>query len=627
MINYEASAINSNVTLLQKMNKIEKYLLDNQLGNVFVTYQTLADDRLSDSDIQELNDRVIGKGDLLIDNDGYLYVITGFNEHTVYIDFNNRIKLGDRLDQAELDLIQLMIDNTFKALNPISISDNSSITGNEPDDYHTVAIGTNINLQDGTNPIPTIRCVCIGSQLTAVHNTGDTRTNERSVLIGNDSDIHGDKTVAIGYACYGNGSESIAIGKNAVVNADGATQLGEGTNNNNNTLQFKSTKIVDQNGKLTIPNGTGGTAGQVLMKISSTENDYAWQNPPSVPNGGTTNQLLAKKSNTDGDTKWVDSVPDQLLNLNPLSISIDDISTPITGNEINKKSIAIGDNIILNGGTTPVNPWNCVAIGRNLTIKREAGDIMDNRENYIIGMNCTVNDGVGNVVIGMENEITRDEINIPSDSSVVIGYHSKALGSNIVAIGSYARTGSSGCDNAIAIGYQAKAENQNAVQIGVGTNNIQNSLQFRSTTIVDGNGKLNIPNGVNGTTGQVLTKLSNAENDYAWQTPQGGGSGSGKTFDIPMLINYTVDEAFSNIMNTPTTIVIDDQQTMQGLNLETSDPDFTDYEDKTSIYGYTYFTTGGDTKTQIVYGVIAESSTPGTYEFTGLMPLAPEITM
>lgn len=623
MINYEASTINSNVTLLQKMNKIEKYLLDNQLGNVFVTYQTLADDRLSDSDIQELNDRVIGKGDLLIDNDGYLYVITGFNEHTIYIDYAHRIKLGDRLDQAELDLIQQMIDNTFKALNPISISDNSSISGNEPDDYHTVAIGTNINLQAGTNPNPPAHSVFIGYDLSGTRNTGDTSYNEKNVCIGSNAGVHGDKSVAIGYLSY--------------VNGTGAVQLGEGTNNTSNSLQFQDKIIIDSNGNMQIK--TGGTSGQILTKQSSAPNDYAWANPST-----------------------------DLSNLDPISISD---NNSITGNVANNHTIAIGKSIDLAQGTVPINPSNCIVIGNDDEISREY-NISNNNDNIIIGNDNEISKGEKNIILGVDSLLSGsstvplkssiaigDDITMTGGGSckIAIGYQAqggggdnntisigyKADGTTIdsIAIGSEAKT--NGTDSNIAIGKNASTTGMwsvaigrnavidsgagNAVQLGDGTNSTSYSLQFRSTQIVDGNGKLNIPNGVNGTTGQVLTKLSNAENDYAWQTPQGGGSGSGKTFDIPMLINYTADESFSSIMNTPKTIVIDDQQTQQGLNLETSDPDFTDYEDKTSIYGYTYFTTGGDNKTQIVYGVISESSTPGTYEFTGLMPLAPEITI
>lgn len=53
----------------------------------------------------------------------------------------------------------------------------------------------------------------------------------------------------------------------------------------------------------------GGTGGQVLAKVDSTDGNVRWvdaQAGSALPNGGTTGQLLAKNSNTNGDTHWVD---------------------------------------------------------------------------------------------------------------------------------------------------------------------------------------------------------------------------------------------------------------------------------------------------------------------------------
>lgn len=599
MINYEASAINSNVTLLQKMNKIEKYLLDNQLGNIFVTYESIQLSVISDSIIEELNDRIIGKGDLLIDKDGYLYVITGYNENTIYIDYDNRIHLGDTLSDDELTQIQEMIDNTFMALNPISISTRSNgITGNDPN-YRTVAIGENIDCAEGNDPKVPYNSVLIGDDITLSRDSGELFQSKGNVAIGRDILVKGDFSIAIGEtATIRNGGCCIAIGHGSEARGNNTCQIGYGLNTVDNSFNYRDTQIIDGNGKLSIPNGTSGTTGQVLMKRSNAENDYAWQTPSNVPNGGTTDQLLAKNSNADGDTKWVDSVPDQLKSFNDIVIGLN-AQNNYNGN-LNGIAIGKGANYGTNAGDT----MEQIAIGNNATATKQ-GSIAIGRD----ATSC----GYGSVVIGQNAATGYEGLSYTGNYCVAIGYDS----------GSPTQINST-----ISIGSESHAEADNSCQIGYGTNNTANSLQFRSTQIVDGNGKLNIPNGLNGTTGQVLTKLSNAENDYAWQTVQGGGAGSGKTFNIPMLINYTADESFTSIMNTPTTIVIDDQQTMQGLNLETNDPDFTDYEDQMSIYGYTYFTTGGDTKTQIVYGVIAEDEqNPGTYQFTGLMPLAPEITM
>lgn len=57
-----------------------------------------------------------------------------------------------------------------------------------------------------------------------------------------------------------------------------------------------------------VPNG--GTDGQVLTKLSSTDGDVDWETPTGgsgLPNGGTIGQVLTKLSATDGDAGWHNS--------------------------------------------------------------------------------------------------------------------------------------------------------------------------------------------------------------------------------------------------------------------------------------------------------------------------------
>ncbi len=63
-----------------------------------------------------------------------------------------------------------------------------------------------------------------------------------------------DATTVTGGAAgdYSHSTNGFAGGENAVASASGAVQLGEGTNNEANTLKFGSFKLVDNNGK--IPN-------------------------------------------------------------------------------------------------------------------------------------------------------------------------------------------------------------------------------------------------------------------------------------------------------------------------------------------------------------------------------------
>lgn len=53
----------------------------------------------------------------------------------------------------------------------------------------------------------------------------------------------------------------------------------------------------------------GGTAGQVLMKLTAADYDTTWGNPPSggggaLPAGGTAGQVLTKNSTLEGDATW-----------------------------------------------------------------------------------------------------------------------------------------------------------------------------------------------------------------------------------------------------------------------------------------------------------------------------------
>ena len=74
-----------------------------------------------------------------------------------------------------------------------------------------------------------------------------------------------------------------------------------------------------------------------------------------------------------------------------------------------------------------------------------------------------------------------------SNTGIAIGYQTSANSQNI-AIGYEADASGNG---SIALGDLAKATNHDAVQIGTGTNNSQNTLQFRNYPLVDSNG--NIP--------------------------------------------------------------------------------------------------------------------------------------
>ena len=54
---------------------------------------------------------------------------------------------------------------------------------------------------------------------------------------------------------------------------------------------------------------TGGDAGQVLIKNSTTDGDASWKELVALPKGGTEGQVLLKSSSTDGDATWATNAP------------------------------------------------------------------------------------------------------------------------------------------------------------------------------------------------------------------------------------------------------------------------------------------------------------------------------
>lgn len=132
--------------------------------------------------------------------------------------------------------------------------------------------------------------------------------------------------------------------------------------------------------------------------------------------------------------------------------------------------------------------------------------------NVLIGSGASINGSSKNVVIGCGARISS-----PFDNSIAIGNNSNVNYSGIAIGDSTLTTGANGvvigdeAQNAstkgIAIGYKAKANTlnsgaiaigdtavstaENAVQIGTGTNSVANTLKFRDTQIVDGDGNVN----------------------------------------------------------------------------------------------------------------------------------------
>lgn len=115
----------------------------------------------------------------------------------------------------------------------------------------------------GTN----MYCTAIGSSATA--------TGSYSTAIGSSSQATAARTTSIGYSSRAIADNAVAIGYMARTgsSATGAVQLGQGTNNTANTLQFKSYTVVDANG--VVPSERLGASGVIIGTTDPTTSTSA----------------------------------------------------------------------------------------------------------------------------------------------------------------------------------------------------------------------------------------------------------------------------------------------------------------------------------------------------------------
>jgi len=136
---------------------------------------------------------------------------------------------------------------------------------------------------------------------------------------------------------------------------------------------------------------------------------------------------------------------------------------------------------------------NNIGIGKDISVQTS--------DNIIVG-NSVTNSGTKSVIMIGNNSST-------DNSSITIGNRAKSIGydSEMITIGNDAEnngyrgivighgasiaSGIGMLTTGVALGFNAKVNASEAVQIGTGTNSIANSLQFKKTQIVDGDGHIN----------------------------------------------------------------------------------------------------------------------------------------
>lgn len=280
--------------------------------------------------------------------------------------------------------------------------------------------------------------------------------NAYDIAIGNRAKASGSYSGAIGEEAEVTGMDSMSYGYKAKVTSQHAIQLGQGTNADNNSLQFRTRKVVDYNASRTgqeyaLAILSGGNAGQVLKKKSNTDYDYEWgQGQETVyvqPQGGVSTSITSSISSN--------------VNMGTYIISLG-YGAQSRGNY----GIALGmSSTISNNGA------NGIAIGSGATVNGQYG--------VSLGYNSLSNNDYG-IAIGYSAKA-----NNGNDGSVAIGKSAETYSNGSIAIGYGANVNASSV-SAIAIGAGAGATGTGATQLGKGYNRQANTLQFENVVIADG---------------------------------------------------------------------------------------------------------------------------------------------
>lgn len=285
-------------------------------------------------------------------------------------------------------------------------------------------------------------------------------------IAANAGGTQSDRASASAYGFYSSatGAASIAIGYNAVASERNSAQIGTGTNSTASTLQFRSYPLVSADGTIptarlpnainkysTMPTAASTNEGWIVQFTGATDSTYthgyiyeckaqgttpetyAWEAVEvQASSGGLPSQTgnAGKFLTTDGtDASWttINGVPD------PAGYAWKFLTND--GTNVSWSSY----NVLLNVATQS----GSIAAGGNSSAVYEA--------------------------------------------AVAIGSFSSVSGRDSVAIGSGAKSNTSGVGvgtsssayyNSVAIGYFAKTTAESAIQIGYGTNSTQKTLQI-----------------------------------------------------------------------------------------------------------------------------------------------------
>ncbi len=449
----------------------------------------------------------------------------------------------------------------------------------------SVVIGNGSSVADSSNSSVVVgygSSVASDANNSSVFGASASSSGRTGVAIGSFAQVTEDAGVAVGFgAVAGNGS--IALGGGAVSSAEHAIQLGQGENNEANTLgvgfsTLKNYKLLGSDGK--IPAERLPFEGDVLTNTATGSNSVSTGEAVSVSaekavglgylaDGSGTGAIaigretLASDVNSVGIGSWAEAS-------GPAAISIGDSSAATKNSSIaigngasasGESSIAIGDVAVTSGdgsiqlgyGTNSEANTLSVGLGSSNNYKLLGsdgkipaerlpftGDVLTNTatgtDSFSTG-GANVTTGNSSLAIGVDAATgSSGEVAVGAAAmsggyaSVAVGNAADATGGNAVAVGQNSLADSM---NSTAVGQGAKSTATYAIQLGAGTNSEANTFSValsdaNNYKLLGSDGK--IPAERLPFTGDVLTNT--ATGSYSFSTGNASPASAGSAVAI-----------------------------------------------------------------------------------------------
>lgn len=305
------STIDDNRTILQLLKRIEKYLCENPIRNIFGIEEDYEEGVVA-YDVSKILinselDVTASADDILMFQNGYIGIIDGIGAEYVTVQSVQPFK-GDKGDQGDQGV----------GIREIRKTGSSSVY-----DYYTIFFtnGTTFdysvtNGRNGTD----------GKGIRSIDKSGTVGLVDTYVIYYTDNT---QSTFTVTNGANGRGISSIAktsteglVDTYTVTLSDGSTTTFTVTNGRGiSTIQLLQ-KVGKQNiYEINFTDGTtttfsvwdgadgqgvptGGTAGQVLEKVDGTDFNARWADKQAVPTGGTEGQVLTKTGSGNTDYTW-----------------------------------------------------------------------------------------------------------------------------------------------------------------------------------------------------------------------------------------------------------------------------------------------------------------------------------